>query len=238
MQTARCELRPATCKRGRVRLQHACTWARTPAPRRVHHMRPITARVVTERPTRKQRRALGSLGGRGGIKLPRAHGSALSTRRPFRVHAARRHAQCKQDQRHGNGTAARHCQQQQTACKCVLRHHPNCLKFRPTLAHSRWMRAGRHFARFVMDPAVAEAVRRGNVVVFFDIEIAGHAAGRIKMELFKSAAPKVREPDAPVLRCPAHARMRVADGGEFPAVLHGRVPVRARACGAGGVRRS
>jgi peptidyl-prolyl isomerase H (cyclophilin H) len=43
------------------------------------------------------------------------------------------------------------------------------------------------------DPAVMEAVDRGNPVVFFDITIAGVPAGRIKMELFKDVVPKTAE---------------------------------------------
>lgn len=42
-----------------------------------------------------------------------------------------------------------------------------------------------------MDPAIVEAVKKGNPVVFFDISIGGVSAGRIKMELFKSECPKV-----------------------------------------------
>ncbi len=33
---------------------------------------------------------------------------------------------------------------------------------------------------------------RGNPVVFFDVAIGGRAVGRIKMELFKDIAPRVR----------------------------------------------
>lgn len=43
------------------------------------------------------------------------------------------------------------------------------------------------------DPAVAEAIARGNPVVFFDVTIGGAAAGRIKMELFKDICPKTAE---------------------------------------------
>ncbi len=43
------------------------------------------------------------------------------------------------------------------------------------------------------DPAVLEAIARGNPVVFFDVSIAGRPAGRIKMELFKDLAPKTVE---------------------------------------------
>lgn len=42
-----------------------------------------------------------------------------------------------------------------------------------------------------MDPTLAAAIKRGNPVVFMDIEIANQPAGRIKMELFKKVAPKV-----------------------------------------------
>ncbi len=44
-----------------------------------------------------------------------------------------------------------------------------------------------------MDPLVSEAISRGNPVVFFDISIAGVAAGRIKMELFKDVCPRTAE---------------------------------------------
>ena len=40
---------------------------------------------------------------------------------------------------------------------------------------------------------VAEAIKRGNVVVFFDISMGGVPQGRLFMELFKDVAPKVRE---------------------------------------------
>lgn len=43
------------------------------------------------------------------------------------------------------------------------------------------------------ETTVAEAIKRGNPVVFFDITIGGAAAGRIKLELFKSLAPKTVE---------------------------------------------
>jgi peptidyl-prolyl isomerase H (cyclophilin H) len=41
-----------------------------------------------------------------------------------------------------------------------------------------------------MDPAIAEAVARGNPVVFFDISIGGTAVGRIKIELFADVCPR------------------------------------------------
>ena len=44
-----------------------------------------------------------------------------------------------------------------------------------------------------MDPALEEALKRGNPVVFFDITIGGLPAGRIKMELFKDTVPKTAE---------------------------------------------
>lgn len=44
-----------------------------------------------------------------------------------------------------------------------------------------------------MDPALQEALKRGNPVVFFDVTIGGHPAGRIKMELFKDSVPKTAE---------------------------------------------
>ena len=40
---------------------------------------------------------------------------------------------------------------------------------------------------------VAEAIKRGNTVVFFDISIGGVPQGRLFLELFKDVAPKVRE---------------------------------------------
>ena len=40
---------------------------------------------------------------------------------------------------------------------------------------------------------VAEAIKRGNIVVFFDISIGGVPQGRLFLELFKDVAPKVRE---------------------------------------------
>ncbi|CAM9898139.1 unnamed protein product [Ascophyllum nodosum] len=43
------------------------------------------------------------------------------------------------------------------------------------------------------DPAIAEAIARGNPVVFFDVTIGGAPAGRIKMELFKDTSPKTAE---------------------------------------------
>lgn len=43
------------------------------------------------------------------------------------------------------------------------------------------------------DPAIAEAVARGNPVVFFDISIAGTPMGRLKMELFADVVPKTAE---------------------------------------------
>lgn len=44
-----------------------------------------------------------------------------------------------------------------------------------------------------MDPAVAEVLSRGNPVVFFDISIAGVAAGRVKIELFADVCPRTAE---------------------------------------------
>ena len=41
------------------------------------------------------------------------------------------------------------------------------------------------------ETTLAEALKRGNPVVFFDITIADRASGRIKMELFKDVAPRV-----------------------------------------------
>jgi cyclophilin family peptidyl-prolyl cis-trans isomerase len=44
-----------------------------------------------------------------------------------------------------------------------------------------------------MDPAIVDAVSRGNPVVFFDISIAGVSAGRIKIELFADVCPRTAE---------------------------------------------
>ena len=44
-----------------------------------------------------------------------------------------------------------------------------------------------------MDPAILDAVARGNPVVFFDVSIAGTSAGRIKMELFADVCPRTAE---------------------------------------------
>ena len=44
---------------------------------------------------------------------------------------------------------------------------------------------------------VADAVKRGNPVVFFDVNIGGRQAGRIKMELFKNVVPRVRRRCSP-----------------------------------------
>lgn len=44
-----------------------------------------------------------------------------------------------------------------------------------------------------MDPSIADAISRGNPVVFFDISIAGVPAGRIKMELFADVCPRTAE---------------------------------------------
>jgi hypothetical protein len=52
---------------------------------------------------------------------------------------------------------------------------------------SLWEQEGR------MDPAIAEAISRGNPVVFFDITIGGTSAGRIKIELFSDICPKTAE---------------------------------------------
>jgi len=41
-----------------------------------------------------------------------------------------------------------------------------------------------------LDAGVAEVIKRGNPCVFFDVEIAGVPAGRIKFELFRDVVPK------------------------------------------------
>jgi peptidyl-prolyl isomerase H (cyclophilin H) len=44
-----------------------------------------------------------------------------------------------------------------------------------------------------MDPALSEALARGNPVVFFDIAIGGTPVGRIKIELFADVCPRTAE---------------------------------------------
>lgn len=44
-----------------------------------------------------------------------------------------------------------------------------------------------------MDSLLAEAIQRGNPVVFFDISIAGVPQGRIRLELFADICPKTAE---------------------------------------------
>lgn len=43
------------------------------------------------------------------------------------------------------------------------------------------------------ETTVAEAVKKGNPCVFFDVTLGGVPAGRLKMELFKTVAPKTVE---------------------------------------------
>mmetsp|Transcript_5246 Transcript_5246/g.6608 ORF Transcript_5246/g.6608 Transcript_5246/m.6608 type:complete len:185 (+) Transcript_5246:333-887(+) len=66
-----------------------------------------------------------------------------------------------------------------------------------------------------MDEALAEAVKRGNPVVFFDISIGGVSQGRIRMELFKDVCPKTAE------------NFRQLCTGEF---IHGGVPTGYKGC--------
>ena len=82
-----------------------------------------------------------------------------------------------------------------------------------------------------MNPAVSEAINRGNPVVFFDISIGGVNSGRIKMELFADIAPKTAEnfrqfctgehkrSQRPVgyKNCPFHRIMKafMIQGGDF-----------------------
>lgn len=58
------------------------------------------------------------------------------------------------------------------------------------------MAAGDTHHRFE-DTTLADAVKRGNPVVFFDVTIGSRAAGRIKMELFKDIVPRVRRVASP-----------------------------------------
>jgi hypothetical protein len=60
-------------------------------------------------------------------------------------------------------------------------------------------RLPRQLARgFTMEEStVADAIKRGNPVVFFDITIGGEPAGRIMLELFKNLCPKVSRSHAP-----------------------------------------
>ncbi|CAM9323283.1 unnamed protein product [Chrysoparadoxa australica] len=53
------------------------------------------------------------------------------------------------------------------------------------------------------DPAISEAVARGNPVVFLDVSIGGTAVGRIKIELFADVCPKTAE-NFRQLCCGAH----------------------------------
>lgn len=41
------------------------------------------------------------------------------------------------------------------------------------------------------ETTLADALRRGNPVVFFEVAVAGRSIGIIKMELFKDVAPRV-----------------------------------------------
>lgn len=41
------------------------------------------------------------------------------------------------------------------------------------------------------ETTLADALKRGNPVVFFDVAVAGREIGRVKMELFKDVAPRV-----------------------------------------------
>lgn len=86
-----------------------------------------------------------------------------------------------------------------------------------------------------MDPAVAEALRRGNPVVFLDVAIGGAPAGRLRLELFKKECPKTVENFRCVsarraLWCGHNGKVTMGnfDGGRcvLQAVLHGRVQVR------------
>ena len=43
------------------------------------------------------------------------------------------------------------------------------------------------------DTSLADALKRGHPVVFFDVTIGGQPAGRIRMELFKSQVPRAAE---------------------------------------------
>lgn len=70
-----------------------------------------------------------------------------------------------------------------------------------------------------MDPGVAEAVRRGNPVTFFDTTIGDIPAGRIKMELFHDKCPRVREAALAgpgVAPCGLRAGYRKICGAPFP----------------------
>ena len=64
-------------------------------------------------------------------------------------------------------------------------------------SHSRTMEAS----------TVSEAVKRGNAVVFFDVSIGGHSAGRIKIELFNDKTPKVHWGCCTTVRRYTHTRL-------------------------------
>ena len=75
---------------------------------------------------------------------------------------------------------------------CKPSTHTHLLPLIPSLIHPLITQKARS-QNFMADPAVIEAVSRGNPVVFMDISIATRPAGRIKMELFRDVAPKTVE---------------------------------------------
>ncbi|KAI9921733.1 hypothetical protein PsorP6_000139 [Peronosclerospora sorghi] len=78
-----------------------------------------------------------------------------------------------------------------------------------------------------MDVPLSEALRRGNVVVFFDIAIGGAPIGRLRLELFKQDCPRTvenfRKSDLPVgyRGCTFHRVIKdfMVQGGDFLKVL-------------------
>jgi hypothetical protein len=75
-----------------------------------------------------------------------------------------------------------------------------------------------------MDPLLSDALKRGNVVVFFDVSIGGVPAGRIKMELFKNDCPKTVEN----FRCVRKTTSRGLGYGTARETSHGMVVMRNR----------
>jgi len=62
------------------------------------------------------------------------------------------------------------------------------------------------------ESTVADAIKRGNPVVFFDLTIGGEPAGRIMLELFKNLCPKVSRSHAPKRNSRSPGREQRHDG--------------------------
>ena len=72
------------------------------------------------------------------------------------------------------------------------------------------------------ESTVAEAVARGNPVVFLDISIGGQAAGRISLELFKGLCPRAAENFLAL--CCGGLRLRGAPVGYKGSRIHRVIP--------------